>query len=51
MEKLSIKIVTAYVANGKTVEQETYDRGNYTKTITRVTNGDKVDVYDDKNYK
>lgn len=38
--------------NGRTIETETYDRGNYTETITKVTNtkGD-VNIYHDKTAK
>lgn len=36
---------------GGTVTKESYDRGSYTETITRVEKDDKVDIYVDKESK
>lgn len=52
MENKGYPVITGGTdERGRTVEKETYDKGSYIETITRVTKGDKVDVYDDKNHK
>ena len=38
-------------SNGGTYTKETYDRGTYTETITRVEKNGKVDTYVDKESK
>ena len=39
-------------SKGRVVQSETYDRGNYTETITKVTSDSgRVDIYQDKTAK